>query len=241
MKRFGWICLLTAVMLLLCAASAEDKLTIGSIVTFGAYPQTKSGTDNTPIEWQVLDVQEGQALLISRYGLDTKPYNTDFADVTWETCALRDWLNGEFYSRAFSPAEQGAIAESAVANGRDQGYVEWDTDGGSDTQDRIFLLSCAEAHKYFDAEHYSVPDSGSNLKPRVIPTAYAITQGAHTGSGEKTEDGSAAGWWWLRSPGIDQSFAAFVSSDGALYFNYVFLASGCVRPAFWLNLDSFNP
>ena len=33
--------------------------TVGSYVTFGTYPQTKEGTDQTPIQWLVLDYRDG--------------------------------------------------------------------------------------------------------------------------------------------------------------------------------------
>ena len=53
-----------------------------------------------------------------------------------------------------------------------------------------------------------------------------------------TEDGAAAGRWWLRSPGSNQYHAADVSPGGSLYCYYVFLVDYVVRPAFWLNLES---
>ena len=64
--------------------------TIGSIVTFGRYEQD-GDKENGPeeIEWVLLDVQDGKALLLSKYGLEAKPYNTEYTDVTWETCTLR--------------------------------------------------------------------------------------------------------------------------------------------------------
>lgn len=49
------------------------------------------------------------------------------------------------------------------------------------------------------------------------------------------------GWWWLRSPGYDQDFAAFVYYDGSLYdFYSVRDDSGCVRPVLIGNLKSSN-
>ena len=83
---------------------------VGDIIKFGRYEQDKwSGPDE--IEWQVLTVEDGRALLLSVYGLETKKYNEEYADVTWETCSLRSWLNGTFYNTAFSTEEKGQIAE----------------------------------------------------------------------------------------------------------------------------------
>lgn len=49
--------------------------TIGDVVTFGGYPQTAKGNDNTPIEWLVLAREGHSALLLSRYGLDIQPFH----------------------------------------------------------------------------------------------------------------------------------------------------------------------
>ena len=218
------------------AARLAPYKTIGSYVEFGHYPQTKSKDDNTPIEWLVLDYDaaNNRALLISRYGLDAKPYNEKYVDITWEKCTLRTWLNQDFLNAAFSQAEQSAILLTNVDNSKSQGYSGWNTKGGYNTQDKIFLLSYAEANKYLGVTY----DYIKNMKSRVAPTAYAIKNGAWTSSDYKTSDGSAAGWWWLRSPGDGQDGAAGVGAAGSLNDLYVSDGRGVVRPAFWLNLES---
>lgn len=203
-------------------------------ITFGRYPQTAVRTDSTPIEWQVLEVRDGKALVISRYGLDVVPFNTYWTDVTWETCTLRSWLNNEFLRKAFRATEQSAILTTAVVNSRSHGFREWNTDGGKDTQDQIFLLSYLEANQFFGV----TPEDRNNKKARVAPTAYAIEMGAFTNNGVKTADKRAAGYWWLRSPGSDQAGAANVSNDGSLCHDYVGDGRHLVRPAFWLVLSS---
>ena len=59
----------------------------GKFVSFGRYRFTNQIKDNTPITWFVKDIQEGKALLLSRYGLDVKPYHTEPGKITWETCS----------------------------------------------------------------------------------------------------------------------------------------------------------
>ena len=212
----------------------EAKFTVGNYVTFGEYPQTAAGEDMTPIEWLILARYGNKALLISRYGLDAQPYNTDFTDVTWETCTLRTWLNGTFYNKAFSSAEQSAILTTNVNNSKYQCYSGWSTNGGNNTQDKVFLLSYAEANKYFGVTY----DNSSNTKSRVAPTAYAIAQGGWTSPSKKTADGTAAGWWLLRSPGSYQRYAAYVSRDGSLSDHNVDYGSASVRPALWVNVET---
>lgn len=212
----------------------EAQFTVGNYVTFGEYPQTTAGEDMTPIEWLVLARDGNKALLISRYGLDAQPYNTDHTSVTWETCTLRTWLNVTFYNKAFSSDEQAAILTTSVDNGKNQGYSKWSTSSGNNTEDKVFLLSYAEANKYFGVTY----DNISNTKSRVAPTAYAIAQGAWASSSNKTADSTDAGWWWLRSPGFYQSSAAYVLGYGLFRGDDVIRVSGSVRPALWVNLES---
>ena len=119
-------------------------------------------------------------------------------------------------------------------NSSGQGYSEWNTSGGNNTQDRVFQLSYAEANKYLDVTYENENNTGS----RVAPTDYAMRNGAWTSDSHKTADGAAAGVWWLRSPGSYQYYAAFVLLDGSLNDFSVSDDTGVVRPAFWLNLES---
>ena len=202
------------------AAAARDvAFQPGKIVQFGRYPQTTEGNDDTVVEWQVLDRDGRNALLISRYGLDVQPYTWPSAQITWEQCTLRIWLNDTFANRAFSQEEQQAILMTTVVNGSDEGY--WKTDGGNDTQDKIFLLSYRQAEQYFDV----TINNDENIKSRVQPTDYALAHGA----------GKLG--WWLRSQGPEQDTAARVYSVGALDYDFTGFEE-CVRPALWVNIDS---
>ena len=233
--------ILLAVMMVLLSvnlSTAEEASGVkaGDIITFGRYPQTEEGMDQTPIEWIVLEVQGGKALIISRYGLDAVQYNDEHTEVTWETCSLRAWLNRDFLNTAFSLSERDAIPMTEVDNSSAQGYSEWEwnTDGGNNTLDQVFLLSCAEANRYFGVGM----NPKHNIKARVESTAYAVSKGAFTTKAYTTENGSAAGWWWLRSPGCSQYFAACVNIDGYLDNSNARDKYGSVRPALWIDLES---
>ena len=209
----------------------------GDIVRFGHYEQDNDlGNGNETIEWIVLEYneEENKVLLLSKYGLDAVCYNKYRKPVTWDNCTVRVWLNDEFLNKAFSAAEQSAILITAVDNSKSQGYSKWNVDGGNNTEDRIFLLSYAEANRYLGVTY----DDSNNLKSRVAPTAYALAQGAYTSDSKKTVDGAAAGWWWLRSPGSHQDGAADVNTGGSLDYSHVSGGRYVVRPAFWLNLES---
>ena len=195
------------------------RITKGSIVTFGTYEQDNySKGSKEPIEWIVLDVQEDRLLLISRYVLDCLSYCSRQKTVAWENSTVRSWLNKQFLNTAFSKEEQSSILVTDVDNSKSQGYIHYKGDGGNDTQDRIFLLSYAEAWKYF----YQSSDRACK------PTKVAVKRGAF----ESTISGNCP--WWLRSPGHTTDHVVVVDVDGNRGGNLKYGATG-VRPAMWVD------
>ena len=121
------------------------NMKVGDIITFGSYEQDNNLENGAePIEWQVLDVQDGKALVISKYGLINKAYNTVWTHVTWETCSLRKWLNNEFINEAFGVEEQKMIVTTKLSNPNNS---EYGTNGGNDTEDKVFLLGIEEGRE----------------------------------------------------------------------------------------------
>ena len=225
-----------------CGATEGDKLFPGyRIVTFGRYPQTASGTDETPIEWIVLNEQKDKVLLVSRYCLDAKPYNKKDKDVTWETCTLRAWLNEEFLKKAFTKEERKSILLTNVDNSDEQGWAfkyyhsPDDATCGNDTQDKIFLLSLAEADRY---SLVTLDDGDGAEQTRVAPTEYAKAASIWIDEDHKTLDGQAAVNWWLRSTGVLQNEAIIGSRDGGTSNADVYYDDFGVRPALWLDRAS---
>lgn len=197
--------------------AAKPFAVAGNTVVFGTYEQDgEPGPD--PIEWVVAETRGGKSLLVSRWGLDAMPYNDRLAEVTWESCSLRKWMNDAFLETAFTDAERQAILLSHVDNSKAQGYKG--RDGGPDTQDRLFLLSYAEVWKYFPTRQ----------EKKSRPTEYARTRGAFRNYM------SQEGWWWLRSPGREPSYAMCVNYVGTFYHNHVHNDYDFVRPAMWVDL-----
>lgn len=211
------------------STAAASKVKKGDIVTFGHYPQTSSGKDNTPVEWLVLDVQDKKVLLLSQYALDCKKYNnTNNTQLTWEICTLRSWLNDAFLNRAFTVSEQANILTTKVDNSKSQGNSKYTTSGGKNTQDKVFLLSYAEAWKYLK----------TSKDRQCAPTPYAVMQEARTYSSDKV-NGQAAVSWWLRSPGVGNNYQIIVKSDGSQSYYSSGIGTGVtVRPALWVDLNS---
>ena len=200
---------------------------VGDIIEFGAYEQDNDiSNGKEPIEWQVLERDDDKVLLISKYALDCKQYNTEMEDVTWETCTLRTWLNETFLNEAFSEAEQRIIQTTAVSADKNPNYS---TNPGNATKDKIFLLSINEVIEYFASEEVRM----------CVPTAYAIANGAFVSAFYKV-DGAGTCWWWLRTPGHYQYPVAVVHIDGGVDSDGadVYGALCGVRPAMWIDLDA---
>jgi hypothetical protein len=204
----------------------------GAIITFGVYPQTAEGTDQTPIRWRVLQNSGGKLLILSEHILDCKRYHGEYVDVIWRDCDVRKWLNGEFYDAAFSVAEKGIINVTCCA---DNG------ESSPDTEDQVFLLSVAEVMVLTDV-------LGKDFR-RAIGTAFAKTQKADscqlyvydksvsedylTVNGEK----HGCSWWWLRTQGNSPSRAFFIGTHASMrsYCRVNRINYG-VRPALRLDL-----
>ena len=194
---------------------------IGETIEFGNYPQDKDGTEK-PIEWIVMKNEGNQILLLSKYVLDAKPYNKEWEDVTWETSDIRQWLNNEFYTTAFNKAEKAKIQTSLIKN---EDNSKYGTNGGNDTEDKVFLLSEKEAETLFSNDEEKIAKATEYAEKSVV-----------YGNEEKSV------LWWLRSPGDDRYCAAVVNSDGWVYGDgsRVNGSDDGVRPALHLNLSSSN-
>lgn len=204
--------------------SQSSSFLVGSYVEFGSYPQNSSGTDDTTIEWKVLARDGQDALLISRYALDCMPYNDEAAGIIWKTCSLRNWLNEDFYNRAFDENEKKRIIPMTILadnNLMNSSYQD------TKTEDHVFILSISDVERYLR----------SDVDRICAPTDYAMARGAKT-SDAFYADGRNACWWWLRSPGMSTTYAAYVSTNGSLYKDgsVVNYATRGVRPCIWVTL-----
>ena len=198
---------------------------VGDTIKFGKYEQDNNlSNGKEDIEWDVLAKENNSVLLISKYALDCKQYNTELTDVTWETCSLRKWLNETFMDSAFDDTEKTIVKESKVSTDSNPKY---DTNPGNATTDKVFLLSINEANKYF----------GINKDWKCVPTEYAKANGADTDiSSSNKKNGVPTCWWWLRSPGDIQARVANVSYVGSVYSSGLSVTGDyeCVRPAVWV-------
>ena len=225
----------------------------GRYFTLGRYEQDKKPENGPePIEWKVLARDGDRVLVISRYILDCVRYDEEYRRVTWETCTLRAWLNGEFLGSAFDAEEQLLIPTTHVTADPNP---DFDVDPGEDTEDKLFLLSIPEAEAYFHPDPYVVPRVGIDAEERqkqgakfeanpstlyCKATAYAAAQGNIPRGGVF----KGAADWWLRAPGMRASSAATADVYGLFdTWGSVVNCDGLstirgVRPAMWIDLGA---
>ena len=204
-----------------------------------------------PLVWRVLEVRDGTALLLSDAAVECEPFQSDLADVSWENCTLRSWLNGygaqanisaadysgdsgSFLSTAFSAEERDAILETSVRN--EPNYY-FGMDSGSETKDRVFLLAESELFKYDSSEihGFSRRDEVADRAKQFKPTGYSVWKGIWKESGER---GNA--FWITRTTGYTHSNVVYVDESGYMYNRGILVtcSDAAVIPALVLDLDS---
>ena len=206
-------------MLLLASCGGPvpiEKADVGDYVVLGRYEQD-GNTDNgpEPIEWLVVKKNSDAIMVVSRYILDCQPYHRNRTDVTFSGSSIRSWLNRDFLNAAFTSEELSQIpTETILADDND----EYDIDGGSYTQDKVFLLSASEVDYYFLSK-----DTVAS------PTKYALEQGVYVNKNNHS-------CWWLRTPGYTQEYASVVLWEGGSHAtgSKVNSEDVGVRPAIWI-------
>lgn len=227
----------------------------GDSFSFGRYIQSASSRKAEPIQWKVLAVEGKRLLALSLQVLDCQKYHPEVTAKKWDNCSLRQWMNHEFYQKAFNDTEQRLIAETALQNPENSQYHIY---GCSDTTDRIFALSVEEAQKYFSlegflphvTEHesrnetakklgvfraYEIDLDLGSLMAMAVSTDYAQKQDIPSVSllGKKSVSP-----WWLRTSGAANGLNVFVAPSGHIDLMGTFLDDMLgVRPAMWLELE----
>ena len=191
----------------------------GDSVFFGFYEQDADDVNGKEkIEWVVLDRDGDKLFVMSRYALDSQTYHNTEEEATWETCALRQWLNNYFLYNAFTASEIEMIPLTTVVNSPNPAH---DTDSGNDTQDRVYLLSTSEVEEYLTDPELRI----------CVDTQYA--------AGEWSPSESS---WWLRTTGSRPDLAEFVTSNGNVHGGGegIELANYGIRPVMWIDLSSVD-
>lgn len=231
MKRMTILLVLICSILLALPYSIAESKQSSTIqprpeVLFGQYETDNHPENgNEPIEWIVLTVQDGKALMVSKQVLDCRAFNQSKKDIVWLSSGIREWLNGEFWNNSFTDEEKAAVLKNETSNLAEEGNPEWNPAMGSSTTDRVFLLSYQEVLRFF-------PEQNDR---KVTGTEYARSHGARFAG--ITTIGIGETDWWLRSPGRALGEATFVNVYGNFDTKSIDTKQG-IRPAIWLDLAS---
>ncbi len=235
------------------------------LYNFNGFEKTYYADSKQPIKWRVLDIDpDGSALLLADKAIDICRYNQKDTNITWEMCTLRSYLNsydashntyGRDYSstgllkNAFSDEEANAIIVSHIVTNDVIAYSGKTLVGGEDTDDKVFCLSLEEAanpdYGFKETKEERTPAGdfvNSNIK--TVGTKFTDNVPGYSIYGI-APNRVAPYYWWLRSPGDNQSTAAMIDNWGSVnktygYFDDKYSIFGCIRPAIRLNLSA-NP
>ena len=189
---------------------------VGETVLLGQYEQDNDlSNGQEEIEWVVVKRDGDSALLFSKHYLDCQPYSTGKANY-WEDSYLRQWLNSNFINTAFSSEQQVYIQETEINNHYEFQKGVYDSYGGPDTKDKIFIFSADEIVKY--KKHVE----------SFLPTEYALAN-------NESPQYSYAGW--LRSPitnGIADTTNHFQREDG---LGGSSIGKKYVMPVLWVKVE----
>ena len=101
---------MAVLILLLLLTSRSAAKTNPKVYEFGNYWQTyELDGEKSPVEWIILDETEDAYLLITRYSVDANIFGPNDVFTTWETSAMRSFLNSYFYDECFSEEEKDNI------------------------------------------------------------------------------------------------------------------------------------
>lgn len=227
----------------------DNGVTTWDCIYFGNYWQNDTDGNGTadkkdakePVRWRVLSIDGENAFLLADKGLDCQPYNAEHANVIWEDCSLRTWLNSTFYQDAFSQEEQSAIYTTTVVNNERTPYYK--AFGRKDTPDKVYLMSVTEVSNEtygFDSD-FAVENKARCTKG----TSYAKAQGALTSAEIGSDDYTGNVRCMLRSSVYDEDgkiihTVALVGGRGSGLANgcAVHDTYGAVRPVLHINLSS---
>ena len=184
-----------------------------------------------PIKWRILHEESGVAFLFCDSIIANRQFHSEEYN-NYEASDLRAWLNNEFFTAAFNTLEQELIQLTMVDNSESTTGYTTNPYACADTEDRIFLLSYAEATN----SEYGFDSNAGNydISKMMVTSDYSRATGAITDTGDQTH-----GYWWMRSPcGDAADFVRGIPYSGhADSIGYVCNFEWGVVPAMYIALD----
>lgn len=195
-----------------------NDIPIWHCIYFGSYWQTDTNNDGSadtkdekePIKWRILSKEDNVVYLISDKALDYRQLEGKYSG--WSTSEIRNWLNQEFCSAAFSNQQLKSIKETATEQ---------------NTKDNISMLQCDD-DTFLASGFNGIKDGliGKNLEG-IENIAYNTDFARQKSNSEKAK--------WLAGKGAE----TFCDSNG--YYTQLAQSDGTrgaysIRPTLTLDL-----
>lgn len=224
-------------------------------VKFGSYQQFKDeyGIYNKePVEWILLYRDDYNAYLMSKYVLDSLPYNTEkpifdrgayIYDSNihnlasdWKYSTLRKWMSETMYKELFNDEEKSLIRTTYLDNTYVKDYEHY-TIAGNHTEDKIYILNEEELFHFLGKG--GINEDESKLKA-AKGTDYAIKNRNLFVAINDWYKGCAA--YWLRNVQITESDLSVIRENGKYNRKVNIYSKGNgIRPCITISLkDSYD-
>ena len=181
------------------------------------------------------------ALIISEEIIEQRDYHDRKEEVTWETSEVRKYLNTDFLNN-FNQREKTKIIKILNQN-RDNPW--YGSKGGSNTYDRVFLLSLDEVVRLYFGDSSRLLDNPKNNQ------RYWFDRKDENNTRRKTTFLGSSWWWWTRTPGKNNKVMVYVHGDGNIgiqgngiskttfntLHNITQSNKGGIRPALWIEME----
>lgn len=193
------------------AVLKESK--VSDVVKFGRYEINPALIGDERVEWVILKIEGGKAMLVSKEGIESSAYNDKHEEVSWQDSDLYIYLNEYMYDRMFSENEKKYILENTNAG------------------EYVSLLTPYEAEELF----------GDNVGRELLASTYAFKKGVNVNTPSKINSWDykdyRASWWWLR--GESGITAPIVTPEGNIETDTKFVnkPNGAVRPVIWIDFE----
>ncbi len=189
------------------------------------------------VNWRVLDVQDGKALVLSDLILEDRSFQKDTSLLNaWVDSPLRAYLNGDFYNKTFTKSEKKRIVSTTLVNNINPLYS---TTIGTDTKDKVFLLSIEEVDRYFGNDKARTAYADRRTPALLFSSINDMTANPYDGIYQNY----TTWYWWLRTPARSEDRKVVcISPDGEVSNRSIDVKHG-VRPAMWINVagGGFKP
>jgi hypothetical protein len=198
----------------------------GYMFSDGITPVVKNNTyyfKVEPIKWRILSEGAGGARLICENILDFHIFNEVYEGQNaegayannYKTSGIREWLNNEFYSKAFNTTQRQLAVKLLVDNSAASTKDDPNPYACANTADFIFLPSYREV---VNTEYgFNESEKEKDTLRKRLTSDYSRARGVYMNSDSASAD-YGNGRWYTRSP-ISTSHArvSAVETDGALF------------------------